>query len=142
MVAAVVGLVLSLVVNPWLLLIGLAAILAAVTYTGGPKPYGYSGLGEVMVLVFFGFVGTVGSAYVQHETIPGAAWLGALAVGLPACGIMLTNNIRDIPTDPSREAHARGADRHARGHGPLHRCVSSGALARGCRVRTACIRGH
>ena len=57
---------LSLVVNPWLLLVGVAAIVAAVTYTGGPKPYGYIGLGEVMVLVFFGFVATVGSAYVQH----------------------------------------------------------------------------
>lgn len=98
-VAAVVGLALSLVVNPWLLLIGAAAILAAATYTGGPKPYGYSGLGEVMVLVFFGFVGTLGSAYVQHETIPAVTWLAALAVGLPACGILLTNNIRDIPTD-------------------------------------------
>jgi 1,4-dihydroxy-2-naphthoate polyprenyltransferase len=97
--AAVVGGVLSLVVNPWLLLIGAAAIVAAATYTGGPKPYGYSGLGELMVLVFFGFVGTIGSAYVQHETIPGAAWFGALAVGLPACGIMLTNNIRDVETD-------------------------------------------
>ncbi len=59
------GCVLSLVVNPWLLLVGVAAIGAAVTYTGGPKPYGYIGLGEVMVLVFFGFVATVGSAYVQ-----------------------------------------------------------------------------
>ncbi len=98
-VAAVVGFALSLVVNPWLLLIGAAAILAAATYTGGPKPYGYSGLGEVMVLVFFGFVGTLGSAYVQHETIPAVTWLAALAVGLPACGILLTNNIRDIPTD-------------------------------------------
>jgi 1,4-dihydroxy-2-naphthoate octaprenyltransferase len=98
-VAAVVGAVLSLVVNPWLLLVGAAAIVAAATYTGGPKPYGYSGLGELMVLVFFGFVGTIGSAYVQHESIPAAAWFGALAVGLPACGIMLTNNIRDVETD-------------------------------------------
>jgi len=98
-VAAVVGGVLSLVVNPWLLLIGAAAIVAAATYTGGPKPYGYSGLGELMVLVFFGFVGTIGSAYVQHESIPVEAWYGALVVGLPACAIMLTNNIRDIATD-------------------------------------------
>ena len=98
-VAALVGGVLSLVVNPWLLLVGVAAILAAATYTGGPKPYGYSGLGELMVLVFFGFVGTLGSAYVQHESIPGVTWFGALAVGLPACAILLANNIRDIPTD-------------------------------------------
>src|SRR5689334_9055047 len=97
--AAVVGGVLSLVVNPWLLLVGVAAILAAVTYTGGPKPYGYIGLGEVMVLVFFGFVATVGSAYVQHATLPGVAWVAALAVGLPACGILLANNVRDVDTD-------------------------------------------
>jgi 1,4-dihydroxy-2-naphthoate octaprenyltransferase len=98
-VAAVVGAVLSLVVNPWLLLIGAAAILAAVTYTGGPRPYGYVGLGEVMVLVFFGFVATVGSAYVQHATLPGVAWIAALAVGLPACGILLANNVRDVDSD-------------------------------------------
>jgi len=98
-VAAVVGAILSLVVNPWLLLIGAAAIAAAVGYTGGPKPYGYIGLGEVMVLVFFGFVATVGSAYVQHATIPGVTWIAALSVGLPACGILLANNVRDVETD-------------------------------------------
>jgi 1,4-dihydroxy-2-naphthoate octaprenyltransferase len=98
-VAAVVGAVLALVVNPWLLLVGAAAILAAVTYTGGPKPYGYIGLGEVMVLVFFGFVATLGSAYVQHASLPGAAWPGALAAGLPACGILLANNVRDVESD-------------------------------------------
>jgi 1,4-dihydroxy-2-naphthoate octaprenyltransferase len=98
-VAAVAGGVLSLVVDPWLLLVGAAAIAAAATYTGGPKPYGYIGLGEVMVLVFFGFVATVGSSYVQHETVPATAWFGALAVGLPACAILLANNVRDVDTD-------------------------------------------
>ena len=98
-VAAIVGGVLSIVVNPWLLVVGVAAIAAAVTYTGGPKPYGYIGLGEVMVLVFFGFVATVGSAYVQHATLPGVAWVAALAAGLPACGILLANNVRDVDTD-------------------------------------------
>ncbi len=99
LVAAIVGGVLSLVVNPWLLLVGVAAIAAAVTYTGGPKPYGYIGLGEVMVLAFFGFVATVGSAYVQYLHLPAEAWWGALAVGLPACGILLANNVRDVDTD-------------------------------------------
>jgi len=99
LVAAVVGGVLSLVVNPWLLLVGVAAIAAAVLYTGGPRPYGYSGLGEVMVLVFFGFVATVGSAYVQVESVPSAAWWGSLVVGLLACAILLANNVRDVATD-------------------------------------------
>ena len=98
-VAAVAGAALALVVNPWLVLVGAAAIVAAVTYTGGPKPYGYMGLGEVMVLVFFGFVATLGSAYVQHASLPGAAWPGALAAGLPACGILLANNVRDVESD-------------------------------------------
>ena len=98
-VAAVAGLVLSLMVDPWLLLVGVAAIAAAWLYTGGPKPYGYLGLGEVMVLVFFGFVATVGSAYVQVEYVPGAAWWGSLVVGLLACAILVVNNVRDIPTD-------------------------------------------
>ena len=98
-VAAVVGGVLSLVVDPWLLLVGVLAIAAAVLYTGGPVPLGYIGLGEVLVLVFFGFVATVGSAYVQLERVPAAAWWGSLVVGLLACAILLANNLRDIPTD-------------------------------------------
>jgi len=98
-VAAVVGLMLSLVVNPWLLLVGVLAIAAAVLYTGGPVPLGYIGLGEVLVLVFFGFVATVGSAYVQVKYVPGAAWWASLVVGLLACAILLANNLRDIPTD-------------------------------------------
>ena len=98
-VAAVAGLVLSLIVDPWLLLVGIAAIAAAWLYTGGPKPYGYLGFGELMVLVFFGFVATVGSAYVQIEDVPAAAWWGSLVVGLLACAILLANNVRDIPTD-------------------------------------------
>jgi 1,4-dihydroxy-2-naphthoate octaprenyltransferase len=98
-IAAIVGAALCIVVNPWLLLLGAAALVAAVTYTGGPKPYGYLGLGEVMVLAFFGFAATVGSAYVQHQTIPGVTWLAALAVGLSACALLGVNNLRDINTD-------------------------------------------
>jgi 1,4-dihydroxy-2-naphthoate octaprenyltransferase len=116
-VAAVAGLVLSLVVNPWLLLVGVAAIAAAVLYTGGPRPYGYIGLGEVMVLVFFGFVATVGSAYVQVKYVPGAAWWGSLVVGLLACAILLANNVRDVPTDAvtgKRTLAVRLGDRTAR----------------------------
>ena len=98
-VAAVVGLALAVAVDLRLLLVGVVAIAAAVLYTGGPRPYGYSGLGEVAVLVFFGFVATAGSAYVQLESVPTAASWGAVAVGLLACAILLTNNIRDVDTD-------------------------------------------
>ena len=98
-VAAVAGLVLALVVDPWLVALGAASIAAAALYTGGPKPYGYLGLGELMVLAFFGFAATVGSAFVQLERVPGAAWWGSLTVGLLACAILLANNVRDVPTD-------------------------------------------
>lgn len=98
-VAAVLGLALAIAVDLRLLVVGAVAIAAGALYTGGPKPYGYLGLGEIMVLVFFGFVATTGSAYVQHETIPAAAWWGALTVGLLACAILLANNVRDVDTD-------------------------------------------
>jgi 1,4-dihydroxy-2-naphthoate octaprenyltransferase len=98
-VAAVVGLALAIAVDLRLLVLGAVAIAAAMLYTGGPRPYGYSGLGEVAVLVFFGFVATAGSAYVQLERVPPGAWWGAVAVGLLACAILLANNIRDIDTD-------------------------------------------
>jgi 1,4-dihydroxy-2-naphthoate octaprenyltransferase len=97
--AAVAGAVLSLAVDARLLIVGVACLLAAVLYTGGPRPYGYLGLGEVMVLAFFGFVATAGSAYVQLERVNAEAWWGSVAVGLPACGILLANNLRDVDTD-------------------------------------------
>jgi 1,4-dihydroxy-2-naphthoate octaprenyltransferase len=98
-VAAVVGLALSIAVDLRLLVVGAAAIAAAALYTGGPKPYGYSGFGELAVLVFFGFVATAGSAYVQIERVPAAAWWGSFVVGLLACAILLVNNVRDVDTD-------------------------------------------
>jgi 1,4-dihydroxy-2-naphthoate polyprenyltransferase len=98
-IAAVAGIALALAVDLRLLAVGLACIAAAALYTGGPRPYGYSGLGEVAVLVFFGFVATAGSAYVQLERVPASALWGGLAVGLLACAILLANNIRDIDGD-------------------------------------------
>lgn len=98
-VAAAVGAVLALTVEPWLLLVGAGCLLAAWTYTGGPKPYGYAGLGELMVLVCFGFVATAGTTYLQLERVNAEAWWGSIATGLPACAILLTNNLRDIDTD-------------------------------------------
>ncbi|MFM7271421.1 MAG: 1,4-dihydroxy-2-naphthoate polyprenyltransferase [Actinomycetes bacterium] len=99
LVAAVAGLALALAVNPWLLLLGAVLLAAAVLYTGGPRPYGYAGLGEVMVLACFGFAATVGSAYVQGNGVPAAAWWGSLVTGLPACAVLLANNVRDVRTD-------------------------------------------
>jgi len=98
-VAAVCGLVLAFSTTWWLLAVGLAAIVAAWTYTGGPKPYGYLGLGEIFVFVFFGVVATVGSAYVVSEEITSLMWLASIPVGCLACALLVINNLRDIPTD-------------------------------------------
>jgi 1,4-dihydroxy-2-naphthoate octaprenyltransferase len=116
-VGAVAGLALAIIVTPWLLLVGAGAIAAAVLYTGGPRPYGYAGLGEVMVLVFFGVVATAGSAFVQAEHVMATAWWGSLVVGLLACGILLANNVRDVATDAAtgkRTLAVRLGDRRAR----------------------------
>jgi 1,4-dihydroxy-2-naphthoate octaprenyltransferase len=98
-VAAVAGLALAVAVDLRLLLVGAAAIAAAVLYTGGPRPYGYSGFGELAVLVFFGVVATCGSAYVQLERVPGVAVAASVVVGLGAVAILLANNVRDIDGD-------------------------------------------
>jgi 1,4-dihydroxy-2-naphthoate octaprenyltransferase len=116
-VAAIAGLVLSLIADPWLLLVGVAAIAAAVLYTGGPKPYGYLGLGELMVLVFFGFAATAGSAYVQAGQVPASAWWASLCLGLLACAVLLANNVRDRVGDTAagkRTLAVRLGDRRAR----------------------------
>ena len=98
-VAAVAGLALTLAVGPELIGVGLASILAGWFYTGGKNPYGYRGLGEVFVFVFFGLVATVGSAYVQPGGWSGMACLVAVAVGCLSTALLVTNNLRDIPTD-------------------------------------------
>ncbi|MAT05604.1 MAG: 1,4-dihydroxy-2-naphthoate polyprenyltransferase [Acidimicrobiaceae bacterium] len=97
--AAVVGLGLAIATSWWLVLVGVAAILAAWGYTGGPKPYGYLGLGEVFVFVFFGLVATAGTTYVAIEEVPWVTWPAATGVGLIACALLVVNNLRDIPTD-------------------------------------------
>ncbi|HPB45583.1 MAG: 1,4-dihydroxy-2-naphthoate polyprenyltransferase [Microthrixaceae bacterium] len=98
-VAAVAGSVLVLRVGWELVPVGVAAILAGYFYTGGPKPYGYLGLGEVFVFVFFGLVATVGSTYVQIERIPALAWGCAVICGCYATAMLVVNNLRDIPGD-------------------------------------------
>ncbi len=83
----------------WLLLVGAAAVVAAWTYTGGPRPYGYAGLGEVFVFVFFGLVATLGTTYTQAGTVSAGAWVGAVSIGALACALLVVNNLRDVPTD-------------------------------------------
>jgi 1,4-dihydroxy-2-naphthoate octaprenyltransferase len=99
-VAAVAGLALVLLTREWWLLgVGVASIAAAWLYTGGPRPYGYAGLGEVFVLVFFGVVPVVGTAYVQTLVITAEQVLAGLGVGAIAVAILIANNLRDIPGD-------------------------------------------
>ena len=98
-VGAAAGLALALVSQPWLIAVGAACIAGAWLYTGGSKPYGYSGLGEVAVFVFFGLVAVLGTQYTQALRVD---WVGvALAVGTGALSsaVLVANNLRDIPTD-------------------------------------------
>jgi 1,4-dihydroxy-2-naphthoate polyprenyltransferase len=98
-VGAVSGLVLAVTTAWWLVLVGAVAIVAAWSYTGGARPYGYRGLGEVSVFVFFGLVAVVGTTYVQAERVTAASLLGGVGVGALACAILVANNLRDIRTD-------------------------------------------
>jgi 1,4-dihydroxy-2-naphthoate octaprenyltransferase len=97
--AVLAGIYLIAVAGWVLLVIGAASILAGVAYTGGPKPYGYEGLGEVFVFLFFGIVAVTGSFYVQTEHLRWEAFALAVPVGLLAAGILVVNNVRDIDSD-------------------------------------------
>ena len=99
LLAAIAGLILAVAVSLWLIGIGCLAILAAWFYTGGSKPYGYSGYGEISVFIFFGLVATVGSAFLQAERIEAASILCSIPVGFLATALLVTNNLRDIETD-------------------------------------------
>jgi 1,4-dihydroxy-2-naphthoate octaprenyltransferase len=98
-VAAAAGLALASVAGWWLILVGAACLAAGWLYTGGPRPYGYAGLGEVFVFVFFGLGATAGSAYVHLQRITGLALLAGVPVGLLAVALLVVNNLRDIPGD-------------------------------------------
>ena len=98
-VAGVAGLALAVAVGPELLVVGALSIAAGWLYTGGPRPYGYAGLGEVFVFVFFGLVATAGSAYVQLDRLTGLAALAGVPVGLLATAVLVVNNLRDIQGD-------------------------------------------
>ena len=99
--AAVCGLYLAFITTWAVVAVGAVAILATVTYTGGPSPYGYRGFGEISVFVFFGLTATVGSRYVHDGSAPLEAWLLAIPVGFTATSILVANNVRDIDTDAS-----------------------------------------
>jgi 1,4-dihydroxy-2-naphthoate polyprenyltransferase len=98
-VAAVAGLLLAATTSWWLLVVGVASVLAGWFYTGGSHPYGYLGLGEIFVFVFFGLVATAGTTLVVLERIPATAWLLGSVAGALACSLLVINNLRDIPTD-------------------------------------------
>jgi 1,4-dihydroxy-2-naphthoate polyprenyltransferase len=98
-VAAVAGVALAALAGWELLLVGVAAIVATLGYSGGPRPYASAALGEVFVFVFFGVVATVGSAYVQDEALTLTPVLASLPMGALATALLVVNNLRDIPTD-------------------------------------------
>ncbi|GAA1910542.1 1,4-dihydroxy-2-naphthoate polyprenyltransferase [Arthrobacter gandavensis] len=98
--AMAAGLALVILSQAWfLLLVGVGCIAAAWGYTGGRNPYGYLGLGDVFVFVFFGLVATLGTTYTQAGSVNAAAWIGAVSTGLIATALLMANNVRDIPTD-------------------------------------------
>lgn len=98
--AAIAGLVIVLITQQWwLLAVGAAAIAAAWFYTGGKHPYGYYGLGEVFVFVFFGLVATCGTTWVQAGVVNTESWLSGIAIGLIACAVLMVNNLRDVTPD-------------------------------------------
>ncbi|MBX3283990.1 MAG: 1,4-dihydroxy-2-naphthoate polyprenyltransferase [Actinobacteria bacterium] len=116
-VAGLVGAALAVAVGPELFAVGAAAIAAGWFYTGGPRPYGYAGLGEAFVFVFFGVVATAGSAYVQTGELSGLALGASVPVGLLATALLVVNNLRDIPGDTEvgkRTLAVRLGDRRTR----------------------------
>jgi 1,4-dihydroxy-2-naphthoate polyprenyltransferase len=117
LVAGVAGLALAVAVGWELLVVGALAIAAGWFYTGGPRPYGYLGLGELFVFVFFGVVATAGSAYVQEEALSGLALAASVPVGFLATALLVVNNLRDIPGDAAagkRTLAVRLGDRRTR----------------------------
>lgn len=98
--SAIAGVVIVFLTGAWwMLAIGAVAIVAAWFYTGGRRPYGYAGLGEVMVFIFFGLVATLGTTYVQTGTFSQESLFGGVGIGLISCAVLVVNNIRDIATD-------------------------------------------
>jgi 1,4-dihydroxy-2-naphthoate octaprenyltransferase len=104
-VAGVAGLALAVAVDLRLLIVGVLSFAAGWLYTGGPKPYGYIGLGELFVFLFFGVVATVGTTYVQTEDVTALALGASIPIGLLATALLVVNNLRDIPGDTASGKH-------------------------------------
>jgi 1,4-dihydroxy-2-naphthoate octaprenyltransferase len=99
LLAGVAGLVLAIVSNPWLIAVGVLCIAGAWFYTGGSKPYGYLGFGEIAVFVFFGLVAVLGTQYTQAMAVDWVGAVAAVAMGSLSSAVLVANNLRDIPTD-------------------------------------------
>ncbi len=97
--ALAVGAYLTAVAGPTIILVGVMSILAALAYTGGPYPLGYNGLGEVFVVIFFGFTAVCGTAFVQLGHVPALGWWAAIPPGFMSSAILVVNNLRDRETD-------------------------------------------
>ena len=98
-IASVAGLAVAIAVSWWLVVAGVASILAAWNYTGGKRPYGYRGLGELFVFVFFGLVATAGSAFIQDGGLSALGVAASIPVGLGSVALLISNNLRDLPRD-------------------------------------------
>jgi 1,4-dihydroxy-2-naphthoate octaprenyltransferase len=98
-IACIAGAWLALLTSPLLIVIGASSIAAAWGYTGGKNPYGYKGLGDISVFIFFGVIATVGTFYVQTETITGLSFIVSIPMGALSCAILAVNNLRDRPKD-------------------------------------------
>jgi len=115
--ASFCGLFLASRISWWLIALGLICIIAAWTYTGGAKPYGYSGFGEISVFIFFGVVATVGSYFIQSGKITWQSFLVSIPMGTLSCAILSINNLRDLPKDAlvsKKTLAVRIGDRNAR----------------------------
>ena len=128
------GLALALATEPLLILfVGALALIAAVLYSGGPRPYAGLGLGELMVFVFFGLIATCGTTFVMVETVTSEAWWCGAVLGFLAVAILVANNLRDIPTD---EAAASVRSPCGSAIGATRRCIARASLRRSRRSRS------